>query len=243
MVKLFLTLSLWFSSSYAQEKVLTLGVPFQIKRVGAIVEYQKLVSNALKDAGFETQTKVTAGKVPYEEMLAGKIDGILYDDLHIKKGRKHTISTSFPLIKTKSRIFYLKENPRFKNHDFSDTGLAKYKGSISSANKSIEAEALRRNLSFINSNNPLHNVTALLEGKVDYFIAIEEVGKSAVIAHPGAKDKISSSDTVFTEVPLYLTFHKKHGKEMAKIEQILIKHLRGDLRQYPQISESLNKDP
>ncbi|WP_373999474.1 substrate-binding periplasmic protein [Bdellovibrio bacteriovorus] len=209
----------------------------------SIIEYQNFVQKALKDAGFETHIKVTSGKVPYEQMLSGEIDGILYDDLHIKKERKKTVSTSFPLINTRSRFFYLKDNPKFKDKNFSNSHLAELKGCVSSANNIIEEEALRRKLNFINSSSPLQSLTAVLEGKADYFIAIEEVGKSAVNAHPEARNKIAFSEEVFKEIPLYLTFHKKHRKHMPKIESALIKNLRGDLRQYPQISDNLNKDP
>ncbi|WP_413570304.1 substrate-binding periplasmic protein [Bdellovibrio sp. HCB117] len=240
---LFFIFLLWNVTAYAQEKSLTLGIPYHVKRVTSIIEYQNFVQKALKDAGFEARIKVTSGKVPYEEMLSEEIDGILYDDLHIKKERKKTVSTSFPLINTRSRFFYLKENPKFKDKNFSSSYLATLKGCVSSANKIIEEEALRQKLNFINSNSPLQSVTAVLEGKADYFIAIEEVGKSAVNSHPEAKNKIVFSEKVFKEVPLYLTFHKKHGKDMPKIERALVKHLRGDLRQYPQISDNLNKDP
>ncbi|WP_155722572.1 substrate-binding periplasmic protein [Bdellovibrio bacteriovorus] len=240
---LFFIFLLWNVTALAQDKSLTLGIPYQVKRVTSIIEYQNFVQKALKDAGFESRIKVTSGKIPYDEMLSGGVDGILYDDLHIKKDRKNTVSTSFPLINTRSRFFYRKENPKFKNKNFSNAVLAELKGCVSSANKIIEEEALRRKLNFINSNSPLQSVTAVLEGKADYFIAIEEVGKSAVNSHPEAKNKIVYSEEVFKEVPLYLTFHKKHAKDMPKIERALVKNLRGDLRQYPQISENLNKDP
>ncbi|WII71876.1 transporter substrate-binding domain-containing protein [Bdellovibrio sp. 22V] len=239
----FLLFFLWNVQVFAQGKPLVIGLPYQVKRITAVVEYQSFIADSLKDAGFDMRTKITTVQVPYEHLVAGELDGVLYDDLGIKEGRKNTVSTSFPIIKTRSRYFYLKDNPKFKKRDFSDRHMASLKGCISTANKTIEAEALRRKLSFINANNPYQNVTAVLEGQADYFIAVEEVGKSAVAAHPLAKDKFAFSDVVFTELPLYLTLHKKFHKDMPRIEEALKKRLRGDLSKYPLISDNLNKNP
>ncbi|HWU42896.1 MAG TPA: hypothetical protein VN132_05635, partial [Bdellovibrio sp.] len=102
-----LDVSVWARTS------LTMGVPFRIRRIPAILEYQNFVSEVLKDAGFDVVVKDTPAKMPYDLLVQGEVDAITYDDKTLTYERKKAVTVSFPLIRAHVRIFYRKDNTKF----------------------------------------------------------------------------------------------------------------------------------
>lgn len=227
---------------HAQKKV-AMGLPFHVNRIKAIAEYQRFLSEALKEAGFTLEIKVVRERLPYDLLVGGELDSIMYDDLGLRKDRQKTVSTSFPIIKTRSRYFHLKNNPQLLDRKYKDKTISSLRGCVIMANYLIEKEVRRRGFNFIHAGSQMQCINTILDGKADYFIAIEEVGRSALESTPGAKDKFTVSDTVFLEVPLYLTFHKKFQPDLPRIEASLKKKLTGDLSGFPLIATNLNKMP
>ncbi|UXR64233.1 transporter substrate-binding domain-containing protein [Bdellovibrio bacteriovorus] len=240
------TLIFWIlllgSLAVAQEpssmKPLVMGLPFQVKRVRAIMEYQEFINRALADAGYGVVIQNTPAQRPYELLTQGKLDAIIYDDKSFTEQREQTVSLSFPLIRTHGRIFYLGKNLKFNEHK-----LKAFRGGISINNHALSLEANQQKLKYIHTVSPLQSVAQLVDGKIDYFIAIEEVGRSAIEAYPAARGKVSMGQVSFMTVPLYLTFHKKLKPDLPRIEAAFRKALTGDLSKYPLIMENLNKNP
>lgn len=244
MKRILIILILVCASVFAHaQKTVVMGLPFHVNRIKAIAEYQRFLSEALKDAGLSLQIKVVRERLPYDLMIAGDLDAIMYDDLGISKDRQKTVTTSFPIIKTRSRIFHLANNPNFADRKYKDKKISTLRGCVVMANYLIEKEVRRRGFSFIHAGSQMQCINTILDGKADYFIAIEEVGRSALDSIPGAKDKFVVSETVFLEIPVYLTFNKKFRDDLPRIEAALKKKLTGDLSAFPLIAVNLNKLP
>lgn len=219
-------------------KPLVIGLPFQGKRVKAVIEYQDFISHTLMSAGYQVVIQNTPGQRPYELLVKGDLDAITYDDLSLTQQRDQAVSLPFPIARTHGRIFYLSANPKFD-----ELKLESFKGGVSLSNHALELEASRRKLKFIHTLSPLQSVAQLVDGKIDYFVAIEEVGLSAVESYPAAKNNVVMGKIDFLALPLYLTFHKRLKPDLPKIEASFRKALSGDLSKYPLISENLNKKP
>lgn len=219
-------------------KPLVMGLPFQVKRVRAILQYQDFINTTLADAGYKVTVHTSPGRLISQMLVGGELDAVTYDDKTWTEGRDKTVSVPFPIIRTRARIFYLADNQKFN-----EGMLKKFKGGFSTNNIALTKEAERRKLKYIDTTSPLQSVVDLLSGKIDYFVAIQEVGLSVVESHPEAKDKVVMGKTVFLEVPLYMTFAKKFEPDMPKIETAFRKALTGDLSKYPLIMENLNKEP
>nr|BFD64319.1 hypothetical protein BdHM001_30000 [Bdellovibrio sp. HM001]BFD68512.1 hypothetical protein HAGR004_35340 [Bdellovibrio sp. HAGR004] len=230
------------STAVAQEvstpKPLVMGVPFQVKRVKAIMEFQDFISQALADAGYSVVIQNTPAQRPYELLIEGKLDAILYDDKSFSEQRDQTVSLSFPLMQTSGRAFYRGSDAKFREDQ-----LKAVKGGISINNHALVLEATRRRLKFIHTTNPMQSVALLVDGKIDYFLAIREVGLSAIEAYPAAKGKVVMGKKDFLTLPLFLTFHKKLKPDLPRIEASVRKALAGDLSKYPLIRDNLNKSP
>lgn len=235
---IFLMSSLAVAQETSPMKSLVMGLPFQVKRVRAIMEYQEFINQALADAGYHVVIQKTPAQRPYELLVQGKLDAIIYDDKSFVQQRDQTVSLSFPLIRTYGRVFYLGKNQKFNEQKLKD-----FKGGISLNNHALVLEANRQKLKYIHTSSPLQSVAQLVDGKIDYFIAIEEVGRSAIEAYPAAKGKVTMGQSYFMAVPLYLTFHKKLKTDLPRIEASFRKALAGDLSKYPLIMENLNKSP
>ncbi|MEK2646248.1 transporter substrate-binding domain-containing protein [Bdellovibrio sp. BCCA] len=216
---------------------LSIGFPFGFSRNEAINQYFLFLTDVLKDAGFEAVYKKMPGVLPYEALLKGEVDGIAYDDFALTKGREQTVTVSFPIVYIKVHVFY-----RVENKYFDEKNLKKYLGALGLNNSMIEKEAKRRKLKYVTSANPTQNVQLLLDKKIDYFLAVEEVGQSALSAsNPELAKKIRMSERVFMSFPLYFTLNKKFKKDLPAIEASFKKHLTGDLSKYP-LLRSLNKE-
>lgn len=219
-------------------KSLVMGVPFQVKRVKAIMEFQDFITQALAEAGFKVMIQNTPAQRPYELLVQGKLDLIIYDDKSFLEKRDQTVSLSFPVVHARGRVFYLSGSSKFNEDKLKDL-----KGGISINNHALVLEASRRKLKFIHAASPLQSVVQLVDGTIDYFVAIETVGLSAIEAYPIAKGKVVMAKKTFQELPLFLTFHKKLKPDIPRIEASVRKALAGDLSKYPLIIESLNKNP
>ncbi|MFV8248941.1 hypothetical protein [Bdellovibrio bacteriovorus] len=219
-------------------KPVVMGLPFHVKRIKAIMQYQDFINQTMSSVGYKVSIRNTQGSPPNKMLTDGQIDAITYDDKTWTEQRDKTVSLSFPIIRTRGRIFFKGNNTRFD-----ETKLAKFKGGISNNNMAFTEEATRRKLRFINTASPLQSVVDLMSGKIDYFVAIQEVGLSAVDSHPEGKSSIVMGKTVFLEVPLYLTFSRKFQSDLPRIESAFRKALTGDLSKYPLIIENLNKEP
>lgn len=215
-----------------------MGLPFHVKRVKAIQQYQDFLTGTLAQAGFKVTVQTSQGRLVSQMLVDGELDAIMYDDKSWTEGRNKTVSVSFPIIRTRARVFYLSDNKKFNEEK-----LRKFKGGVSTNNISLNKEAARRKLKYINTSSPLQSVVDLLGGKIDYFVAIQEVGLSVVESHPEAKGKVVMGKTVFLEAPLYMTFAKKFEPDMPKIEEAFRKALTGDLSKYPLIMDNLNRAP
>ncbi|AFY03023.1 transporter substrate-binding domain-containing protein [Bdellovibrio bacteriovorus] len=222
----------------AELKPMVMGLPFQVKRVKAILQYQDFVNTTLVDAGYKVTVHTSKGRLTSQMLVGGELDAVTYDDKTWTEGRDKTVSVSFPIIRTRARIFYLADNQKFN-----EAKLKKFKGGFSTNNIALNKEAERRKLKYINTVSPLQSVVDLLAGKIDYFVAIQEVGLSVIESHPEAKGKVVMGKLVFLEVPLYMTFAKRFDPDMPKIEAAFKKALTGDLSKYPLIMENLNKEP
>ncbi|BEV69764.1 hypothetical protein Bb109J_c3184 [Bdellovibrio bacteriovorus] len=215
-----------------------MGLPFHVNRVKAIQQYQDFLTGTLAQAGFKVTVQTSQGRLISQMLVDGELDAIMYDDKSWTEGRNKTVSVSFPIIRTRARVFYLSDHKKF-----SEEKLKKFKGGFSTNNIVLNKEASRRKLKYINTSSPLQSVVDLLGGKIDYFVAIQEVGLSVVDSHPEAKGRVVMGKTVFHEVPVYLTFARKFEPDLSRIEEAFRKALTGDLSKYPLIMENLNKEP
>lgn len=219
-------------------KPMIMGMPFQAKRIKSILQYQQFINEALATAGYKVSIRTSKGRQVNDLLIRGEIGCLAYDDKTWIDGREKTVSLSFPIIHTTSRVFYLS-----KNKDFNESRLRDYRGAVSIHNQILNKEAMRRKLKYVNNASPLHSVADLINGKIDYFVAIQEVGISAIESHPEAKGKVTHGESTFLDVALYLTFAKKYESDLPKIEEAFRKALKGDLSRYPLIKDRLNTDP
>lgn len=219
----------------AESKSLSMGLPYHYTRNAAIVEYVKFVTDSLKDAEYDVAIKTFQSKRAYDLVLAKEVDAAAYDDLAIPEGRDKVVTLSFPISFSYARIFY-----RADNKKFDPKKLKTYKGALSQNNSLIDKEARAQSLKFISAGNPYHCIQLLLDKKVDYFIAIEEIAKSSIESTPEAKDQIKMSDDTFIKNPVYFTLNKIFQKDIPIIEAAFKKHLQGDLSNYPIIKKHLN---
>lgn len=236
-ILVYLVLFFCVSSSLAQN-TLTLGVAFGITRNQAILQYYQFLSDVLKEAGFKTELKKISGGIPYEALIRGEVDSIVYDDLALKSDREKVITVSFPLSFVGVHVFYLAENKKFN-----EKNLKKYRGAIVLNNSMVEKEAKDRRLKYLSTINPYQSAQLLIDRKVDYFLSVEQVGKSALAAIPDGNLKVQMSDTVFATFPIYFTMLKKYKKDLPRIEAAFKRRLEGDLSAYPLIKGALNKKP
>ncbi|QDK37187.1 transporter substrate-binding domain-containing protein [Bdellovibrio sp. NC01] len=234
---LFGFLFLYLSSAAAQTELrtMTIGMPYRITRNQALIEFQNLHADFLRDAGFHVVTKTIPATSTYEILINGDVDAITYDDLGSKEKRDQVVTLSFPTIRTRALVFY--ESAKKINLK----KLKKYKGALTANNVALENKAKEKGLKYITTGSPFQSLQLLLEGKIEYFIAIEEVGLASVAAHPEAKGKIAHSEEPFSEVPIYFSMNKKFKADIPEIEAALKKRLSGNLDAYPTIKNHLNK--
>ncbi|WP_374074489.1 hypothetical protein [Bdellovibrio bacteriovorus] len=238
-MKILLYLVLFFGASSAlAQTTLTVGVPFGITRNQAILQYYQFLSDVLKEAGFKTELKKISGVLPYEALVRGEVDSIAYDDLALTTDREKVITISFPISFVDVHVFYLAENKKFN-----EKNLKKYRGALVLNNSMIEKEAKARRLKYVTTINPYHNAQLLIDKKVDYFLSIEEVGKSALVSTPNGTKKVKMSESIFATFPLYFSMQKKYKKDLSRIEAAFKRRLEGDLSAYPLVKKVLNKKP
>ena len=230
-----LILVLFSFSGFGKERLITMGLPYHHTRNAAIVEYIQFLTDSLNDADFKVRLETFQSKRPYDLLVNKQIDSIGYDDLAISEGRDHVITLPFPIVFTYARIFY-----RADNKDFDVKKLKDYRGALSQNNTVIDKAARARSLKYITAGTPFHCVQLLLDRKVDYFLALEEVGLSSIDSMSGAKGKILMSNEVFVETPTYFTFSTSLAKDEPKIEAAFRKRLQGDLSAYPLLKNHLN---
>lgn len=235
---LFGFLFLYTSSAVAlaELRTMTIGMPYRITRNQALIEFQNFHADFLQDAGFHTVTKTVPSTSTYEILINGDVDAITYDDLGSKEKRDQVVTLSFPTIRTRALIFYSSDNKQINLKK-----LKKYKGALTANNVTLENKAKEKGLKYITTGSPFQSLQLLLEGKIDYFIAIEEVGLASIAAHPEAKSKVTHAEEVFSEVPIYFSMNKKFKADIPEIEAALKKHLAGNLDAYPTIKNHLNK--
>jgi|GEM_PF-7016640 len=181
--------------------------------------------------------KVSYKEIPlgrmFELMSQGEIDGTVSDDKVHSEGREKIITTSFPILMARCRIFHRSgENVTLAN-------LGKLKGAFRLNFQIIEQEAQRLKLNYIMTDSQERNLQLLTAKRIDYILIDEALG-GATVKKLNLSDKVKMSPEVFIKMPIYFSMNSKYKEKWPKIESALKARMK-KTNLYPLIKDFLYK--
>jgi polar amino acid transport system substrate-binding protein len=232
--KLFAALIFTLPCLASPKTPIRIAYPIGTTNVIVVQQLMKLFATALDDAGYTTEYVEIPAKRSLELASKGEIDGVLNDDHFIKEGRDRLISTSFPIVNGRVKIFYLKENKKFDlDH------LSQMNGAISLNNGAIEDLARKKNLKYVTTKSVDQNLHLLTSGRVDYVIGYEQVWRN-ITESAGLQGKISMSAEPLGIIPIYFTMSRRHAENFPQIEKAIKRRIKSDGGKYSELKSALN---
>jgi hypothetical protein len=230
-----LLILLSFHQSIAASHKAIMAIPIHDPSAVSVMELIELMISALKDVGIDVTTQIIPPIRSLEMTGKGEIDFTLNDDLVGEVDRKNLLSTSFPYLYARARVFSRKNDSTFKIEQ-----LEKYKGAVTLNSSGIIHKAKELKLQYTETKSVEQNLQLLHAKRVDYVIAMESLGINAA-KKVGLTDEITMHKKMFALIPMYFTMNKKYEAKLPEIEKALRHRIHKDANKYPAIKEALNK--